>query len=77
MGYLENEKIDIEKIDSLTMYKMIHSLLNYDYFSAKCLVEVFIEQRTDIEELKLLNEIRDLLFEYKSEVAEDILEKFF
>ena len=55
------------------MYKMINALLKYDYYSTKCLVGVFIEKRTDQEEIKILNKIRNLLFEYKQEEVFKIL----
>lgn len=74
MDLKENDEIKVEKIDTITMYKMINSLLKYDYYSAKCLVGVMIEKRTNKEELKVLSEIRNLLFEYKNEEVFKILE---
>jgi len=72
--YLYEEKV--AEIDSLTMYRMIYELLKINfYYEAKCLVNVFIENRTDVEELELLNKIRDLIFEYKLEETKNMLEK--
>ena len=68
--------IKVEKIDTKTMYKMVQSLLNNDwYYEVKCLVNVFIEKRADKSELEILNEIKDLLYEYKLEEVKKILEK--
>jgi len=71
---IENNEIKVEEIDSNTMYKMIQSLLRYDYYSTKCLVELFIEKRKDAKEKEVLNKIRSLLFEYKIEEVLKILE---
>ena len=48
---------EIGDVDRVKMYKMIGALLRYDYFSAKCLVELLIEKRKDKEqELQRINE---------------------
>lgn len=67
------EDNQIEKIDTITIYKMIDSLLRYDYFSTKCLVEVFIEKRCNEEEQKILYKIKNLLFENKIESLKELL----
>lgn len=75
MNYIKNNEIKVEEIDNITLYKMIEALLKYDYFSTKCLVEVFIEKRTDKKEIEELKEIQRLLFENKTEKLEEILNK--
>ena len=69
------ETTDIEKIDTQTMYKMIQSLLNYNlYYEVKCLVNLFIEKRTNKDELVELKKIRDIMFT-DSDEAKEILEQ--
>ncbi len=75
MKNLGNNEPETEKIDRPTMYKMIDSLLKYDYYSAKCLVGVFLEQRRDEKELEVLNRIKELLAEEKIEEARKVIEK--
>lgn len=65
---------EIGDIDTIKMYKMIGALLRYDYFSAKCLVELLIEKREDKEEVKILKEIKELLFEQKNEEILQLIE---
>lgn len=70
--YLYKEKV--AKIDSLTMYRMIYELLKVDfYYEAKCLVNIFAQERTNEKELKMLDLIRDLLYEHKLEELKNIL----
>lgn len=73
MDLIENNEIKVEKIDTITMYKMINSLLKYDYYSTKCLVGVFIEKEINKKEIEILKEIQRLLFEYKNEEVFEIL----
>ena len=59
------ETIKTEDIDTNTMYKMIYSLLDYNfYYEAKCLVITFIEERKIEKELEVLNTIQNLLSKY-------------
>jgi len=70
-----DEPIDLLKIDKIIMFKMIHCLLKYtDAFDARCLVNAFLEKRTDKEELDILKEIQRLLYEYKREEVKKLLE---
>lgn len=76
MKSIKYDKINIEKIETKTMYRMIEELLKRDmYYEAKCLVDLFIEKRSCERELKTLYKIKELLFEYKlDEVKETIKE---
>lgn len=65
---------EIGDVDRVKMYKMIGALLRYDYFSAKCLVELLIEKRKDKEEIEKLKEIKELLYEEKNEEVLEIIE---
>lgn len=69
------EEIKVEKIDTVTMYKMIYSLLEYDYFSTKCLVGVFIEKRTNNLELENLQKIKKLLLDFKLDALKIYIKK--
>ena len=69
----ETEKI--EDIDRITMYKMIRALHRYDYFSTKCFVNELLKRRKDIQEIKNLNILRDLLFYQEDEKFEKKLEE--
>jgi len=67
---------ELKKIDRKTMYKMIYELLERDmYYETKCLVNVFIEERTNEKEIRILNKLKELLFEYKSNEVKDIIKK--
>jgi len=71
------DTVKVEKIDTITMYRMIYELLRIDfYYEAKCLVDIFIEKRIDRKELELLNEVKGLLFEYKIEEVKQIIKNF-
>ena len=53
MKSIKYDKINIEKIETKTMYRMIEELLKRDmYYEAKCLVDLFIEKRSCERELK-------------------------
>lgn len=70
------ELIDVEKIDTKTMYEMIYELLKRDmYYETKCLVNVFIETRENEEEIRILNEFKELLFKYKLDEVKNIIKK--
>lgn len=72
--YLYEEKIKVAEIDSLTMYRMIYELLKVDfYYEAKCLVNIFAEEKTNEKELEMLDLIRELLREHKLEELKNIL----
>lgn len=55
-----------EDIDTVTMYKMIQALLEYDYYSTKCLVNELLKKRVKEHEIKNLKQIQNLLFYQKN-----------
>ena len=65
----------IEDINTVTMYKMIQALCNYDYYSTKCLVNEFLQKRTKEHEIKNLKKIQELLFYQKKQELEELLLK--
>ena len=70
------EKMEkIEDIDTVTMYKMIQALFNYDYYSTKCLVNELLQKRKKEDEINHLKQIRELLFCQKNEELKELLEK--
>lgn len=71
--YEEIEKI--ENIETITIYRMIESLLRYDYYSTKCLVNELIVRRTKTKELWNLKQIQDLIFYQKIEELKQFLIK--
>lgn len=61
-----DEKEKIEDIDTLVMYKMIQALLDYDFYSVKCLVNELLLKRKDKREIENLEIIQNLLFYQKN-----------
>lgn len=62
-----------QNIDTITMYKMIQALFEYDYYSTKCLVNEFIMRRTEEYEVENLKKIRSLIFHQKDKELRDFL----
>lgn len=71
--YEKEEKEEDKKIDTITMYKMIQALFEYDYYSTKCLVNEFIMRRTEEYEVENLKKIRSLIFYQKDKELRDFL----
>lgn len=63
----------IEDINTVTMYKMIQALCDYDYYSTKCLVNELIQKRTKEQEIRNLKNIQELLFCQKKQELEELL----
>ena len=66
---------EIRRIDALTMYQMIENLFQYDYFSTKCLVDLFIERRTNENEIEELKKIKHLLFKRENQQVIDKIQE--
>ncbi len=71
--YEKTEKI--EDINSLTMYKMIQALFQYDYYAAKCLVNEFLQKRKDKREIENLKQIQELIFYQKDKELNELLKR--
>ena len=71
--YEESERI--EDIDRIKMYKMIKVLNDYDYFSTKCFVNELLKRRSNEQEIKNLEYIKELLFYQKQEEVKKKLDE--
>lgn len=65
----------IEDIDRMKMYKMIRALNDYDYFSTKCFVSELLKRRSNKQEIKNLEYIKELLFYQKQEEVKKKLDE--